>query len=117
MGTVRTRRGFLQTCLGKRPQTPSSSPKPFSCYAMQRMTTRCCECAQRICLTIGVHAKVWEQAGNICCRTRAKRDRKMQREARRDSETARTEKSAGYRFGFGQLDKRNEKLTFIQCHD
>ena len=35
MGTVRTRRGFLQRHPGTRTQTPSSSPVPFSCYNMQ----------------------------------------------------------------------------------
>ncbi len=28
---------------------------------MQRRLNECCECAQRICLTIGVHAKIWER--------------------------------------------------------
>jgi hypothetical protein len=31
MKTVRTRRGILKRWLGKRTQTPSSSPEPFSC--------------------------------------------------------------------------------------
>jgi hypothetical protein len=38
---------MLLSYLGKRTQTPSSSPDPFSCYKMQRgLNEKNCKCAQ-----------------------------------------------------------------------
>src|SRR5713101_4631784 len=55
MGTVRTRSGLLQGYLGKRTQTPSSSPAPFSCYEMQRRLNENLQVCPIFCLITGVH--------------------------------------------------------------
>jgi hypothetical protein len=53
---------------GKRTQSPSSSPDPFSSLEMQERLNKNCRCAQEICLIIGVHATQLgtngEQIGN-----------------------------------------------------
>jgi transposase InsO family protein len=49
---------------GTRPQTPSSSPDPFSCYKMQRRLTKGLHVCPNSCLTLGVQSEIGEQTGN-----------------------------------------------------
>jgi hypothetical protein len=52
---------MLLSYLGKRTQTPSSSPDPFSCYKMQRGLNEKLQVCPIFCLSRGVQASSWVQ--------------------------------------------------------